>query len=78
METKRRRDIGREISDEMAAKVKALGLPSGISVRTALVYDGHLSPRVEAEGFIDYVIPISDLLGISNGSPSPSVSSNAR
>ena len=64
VEMKRRREIGREISDEVAAKVKALNLPRDISVRTALVFDGRLSPRVEAEGFFDFIVPVSDLLGI--------------
>ena len=64
VEIKRRREIGREISDEVAEKVKALDLPRDISVRTALVFDGRLSPRVEAEGFFDFIIPVSDLLGL--------------
>ncbi len=64
VEMKRRREIGREVADEVAAKVKALALPRDISVRTALIYDGRLSPRVEAEGFFDSLISVSDLLGI--------------
>ncbi len=64
VEMKRRREIGREVSDQVAAKIKALAIPRGISVRTALVYDGHLSPRVEADGFFDTIIPISELLHI--------------
>ena len=64
VEMKRRMEIGREVADEVAAKVKALALPRDISVRTALIYDGRLSPRVEAEGFFDSLIPVSDLLGI--------------
>ena len=62
VEIKRRREIGREVADEVAAKVKALAMPRDISVRTALVYDGHLSPRVEAEGYFDSLIPIDDIL----------------
>lgn len=64
VEMKRRREIGREVADEVAAKVRALDLPRDVSVRTALVYDGRLSPRVEAEGFFDSLIPVSDLLGL--------------
>ena len=62
VEIKRRREIGREVADEVAAKVKALAMPRDISVKTALVYDGHLAPAVEAEGYFDAVIPISELL----------------
>ena len=63
VEIKRRKEIGREVADEVAAKIRALGLPRSVSVRTALVYDGRISPRVEAEGFFDSIIPVSDLLG---------------
>lgn len=62
VEIKRRREIGRDVADEVAAKVKALAMPRDISVKTALVYDGHLAPAVEAEGYFDAVIPISELL----------------
>lgn len=62
IEIKRRREIGREVSDEVAAKVRALAVPRGMSVRTALVYDGHLAPSVEAEGYFDAIIPIGDML----------------
>lgn len=64
VEMKRRKEIGREVADEVAAKVKNLALPRDISVRTALIYDGRLSPRVEAEGFFDSLIPVSDLLNV--------------
>ena len=64
VETKRRREIGREVADEVAAKVKALAVPRDISVRTALVYDGHLSPGVETDGFFDALIPVADLLRV--------------
>ena len=62
IEIKRRKEIGREVASEVAAKVKALGMPRDISVRTALVYDGHLAPCVEAEGFFDTLIPVSELM----------------
>ena len=66
IEMKRRKSIGREIADEVASKIEALALPRSISVRTALVYDGQLSPAVESEGFFDALISIDDLLS-SNG-----------
>lgn len=62
VEMKRRREIGGDVVTEVAAKVKALALPRGISVRTALVYDGRLAPHVEAEGFFDALVPVADLL----------------
>lgn len=63
VEVKRKGEIGREIEDEVETKVKALALPRGISVRTALVYEGHLSPGVEADGYFDAIVPIERLLG---------------
>ena len=35
-----------------------------VSVRTALVYEGHLAPIVEADGYFDAIIPFRRLLGI--------------
>lgn len=63
VEIKRRREIGREIIDEMAAKVAALPKRRGVSVRTALVYQGHLAPIVEADGYFNAIVPFSRLLG---------------
>ena len=34
------------------------------SVRTAIVYEGHLAPIVEADGYFDAVIPFRTLLGL--------------
>ena len=62
VEIKRKSTIDADIEDEMARKLKALALPRDISVRTALVYDGNLSPSVEARGYFDALIPASDLL----------------
>ena len=63
VEIKRRREIGLEVEEEVAAKVKALGAPAGFSVRTALVYDGHLSPQIPARGYFDALVPVSELMG---------------
>ena len=62
VEIKRRREIGAEIMDEVAEKVKRLKVADGVSVRTALVYDGRLSPRIEAEHAFDVLVPASRLL----------------
>ena len=64
VEIKRKNVIGPEIEKEIADKVKALDLPRDVSVRTALVYDGDLSPAVEANGYIDAIIPARELLGL--------------
>ena len=45
-----------------AQKIARLKVAEGVSVRTALVYDGRLSPRIEAEHGFDVVIPVSRLL----------------
>ena len=64
VEVKRRREIGREVVDEADAKIKALSLPPGVSARAALVYDGALSPVVEADGYFDSIVPFRRLLGL--------------
>lgn len=66
VEIKRKREIGNEIESEIAGKVKALDLPRDVSVRTALVYEGHLAPTVETNGYLDFVIPASSLLGLED------------
>ena len=64
VEIKRKREIGREIEDEVDAKIKALALPRDVSDRTALVYDGNLAPIVEADGYFDAVVPFKKMLGM--------------
>ena len=62
VEIKRRKEIGREVIEEVDAKVRALSRPDGVSIRAALVYDGHLSPVVAADGYFDAIIPFQSLL----------------
>ena len=57
VEIKRRREIGYEVVEEVAEKLKRLAYDRSMSVRTALVYDGRLSPRIEADRFFDFIIP---------------------
>ena len=64
VEIKRRREIGLDVVQEVSAKIDALRIPRGISVRAALVYDGELSPAVGASGFFDAIVPASRLLGL--------------
>ena len=61
VELKRRREIGREIIREVESKVESLPVRKGISVKTALVYEGRLAPSVEADGFFDAIVPIDAL-----------------
>lgn len=63
VEIKRKREIGPEVMDEMARKISRLKVARDLSIRTALVYDGRLSPRIEAEHGFDVIIPASRLLG---------------
>lgn len=64
VEIKRRREIGREIIDEVECKLKKLSMPRGKSARPVLVYDGHLAPIVEADGYFDAIIPFRSLMGL--------------
>jgi len=68
VEVKRKREIGRDIIDEVDKKVRAIKRPKGVSARTALVYDGHLSPVARADGYFDAIVPFRELLGISANS----------
>ena len=65
VEVKRRREIDREVIDEVAEKVNRLPHRSGISMRTALVYEGNLAPIVEADGYFDAIVPFAKLLGLN-------------
>ena len=51
------------IVDEVLEKAKTLRKMSDASIRTALVYDGHLAKSIPADGFFDFIIPASKLLG---------------
>lgn len=64
VEIKRKTQIGREIEDEMEARLARLPLRKGVSARPVLVFDGELDPVVEGDGFFDAVIPASRLLGL--------------
>jgi AAA+ ATPase superfamily predicted ATPase len=64
VEVKRQREIGREVIDEVAEKVRRIPRREGMSVKTALVYEGHLAPIVEADGYFDAIVPFRQLLGV--------------
>ncbi len=58
VEIKRRREIIREVEK----KVARLPVGKGMSVRTALVYDGHLAPSVEGDGYSEAIVSVGSVL----------------
>ena len=64
VEIKRKREIGRDIETEVDRKVAAIRRPEGVSAKTALVHDGHLSPVARADGYFDAIISSKELLGL--------------
>lgn len=62
VEVRRRNELGHEVVDEMDEKVSRIRRPRGVSLKTALVYDGHLAKTVEADGYFDAVIDIRDIV----------------
>ena len=64
VEIKHAKKIDRAVIDEVREKVSCLEVPKDISVRTALVYDGELSPAVESDRYFDFLFPLKNLLGL--------------
>jgi len=64
IEIKRKREIGRDVIEEVDRKLAKLSTPRGKSARPALVYEGHLAPIVEADGYFDALVPFRSLLGL--------------
>ena len=62
VEIKRQSEIGEEVEARVAEKIRRLKVRNGVSVRTALVYDGQLSKRVATSGFFDALVPFGALL----------------
>ena len=63
VEIKRKSEIGEEVERDVAEKVARFSIPRGISVRTALVYEGQLLPVVKANAYFDALVDISSLIG---------------
>ena len=61
----KRRDIDKTIIAEVDRKVSCISRPPGVSIRTALVYDGAIAPTIEANGYFDAIIPFKSLLDLS-------------
>ena len=64
VEIKRQRRIGKEVVSEVEEKCRRLARPSGVSLKTALVYDGELAPSLEADAYFDALVPARRLLGL--------------
>lgn len=64
VEVKRKKHIGESVEAEVAEKVARLRHPKGISIRTALVYEGELAPVVRGNGYFDAIVSAADLLGL--------------
>ena len=63
VEIKRRKRIDESIEVEVCEKLNRLKLPRDMSKRAALVYEGKLAQSVVDNGFFDFIIPVSELLG---------------
>ena len=61
VEVKRRNRIEESVAVELDAKIRRLGLPSSVSVRTALVYDGEIASSLRTERKFDFLIPVERL-----------------
>ena len=64
VEIKRKRLIGEGIAADVAQKVSRLPLRKGVSVRTALVYEGELEESLVRRQVFDFLIPARKLLGL--------------
>lgn len=64
VEIKRKRIIGDGIAAELAQKISRLPLRKGVSVRTALVYEGELEESLVRRQVFDFLIPARKLLGL--------------
>lgn len=62
VEIRRKGELGQEIARELAQKVARLPVRDGVSVRTALVYDGRLTQGLAACDTVDRLISASALL----------------
>ncbi len=62
VEIKRRGELGLDVADEIGRKADRLAVRSGMSTRTALVYEGSLTKALAATDRIDRLIPAESLL----------------
>ena len=64
VECKRKKVIDKDVIQEVDRKVKRIARPDGVSIRTALVYDGELSAFVETNGYFDALVPLKSVMGL--------------
>jgi len=64
VEIKHRKEIGDEVVDEVQAKVEKMTARKQFSVFPVLIYCGHLSARVTADGYFTDVISIGRMMGL--------------
>ena len=64
VEIKRKASIGREVMDEVRRKCRLVPKRRGVSLHTAIVYEGEIAPSVEADGYFDSIVPFHRLLGL--------------
>ena len=64
VEVKRQREITRDVIAQVDEQVRAISRKEGVSAKTALVYDGHLSEVAAADGYFDAIVPFKALLGL--------------
>lgn len=62
VEVKRCAEIGESVEHDVAEKVSKLKLPRTKSIRTALVYAGHLAKSVRGNGYFDAIVDAASLL----------------
>ena len=58
VEVKRRNRIEESVAVELDAKIRRLGLPSSVLVRTALVYDGEIASSLRTDRKFDFLVPV--------------------
>lgn len=64
VEVKRMARIDESIIGEVEKKISCLPVRSNVSIRPVLVFDGELSPAIEASGYFSTVLPARKLLGV--------------
>ena len=62
----KRRDIDKSVIAEVDRKVSCITRRKGVSIRTALVFDGAIAPTVEANGYFDAIVDAASLLSAGN------------
>ncbi len=64
VEIKRKGELGLAVAHQIEQKVERLPVRRGVSVHTALVYDGHLTRDLRASDSVDCFVSVKSLLGL--------------